>query len=130
MTLQAIPNLGTLAVMIDCQTVGIVEVTRRYPRKLFGAFTPTAEFEPYRPVFEAAVELARQYDSLPTNEPCDYLLWDRLMAAYAEINRLKPVLAELPVPIEEFAVEADWSVEITFEAVPIQPSAAPDCGSV
>jgi len=90
------------------------------PRVVFGAFTPTAGFEPYRPVFEAAVELARQFDAIPANEPCDYLLWDRLMAAYAEINNLGPVIAEFPVPIKEFAVESDWSVEINFEAAPTE----------
>ncbi len=37
------------------------------------------------------------------------------MGAYAEINNLGPQFAEVGTPIMEFAVEADWSVEVTFE---------------
>ena len=62
--------------------------------------------------------MARQFDATPVTEPCDYALWDRLMAAYAEINRLGPAFAELPTPIEEFGMDADWSVEVTFESAP------------
>lgn len=123
---KALPNPGPLTVLISGRPVGTVAVRERYPRKVFGAFTPTAGFEPYRPLFEAAVELAQQFDAVPANEPCDYLLWDRLMVAYAEINALGPVFAELPAPIEEFAVESDWSVEVTFEVAPAEPGAAPD----
>jgi hypothetical protein len=104
----------------------MVTVTLRYPRKLFGKFTPAAGFKPYREVFDAAVALAEQFDALPANEPIDYLLWDRLMASYAEINRLGPVFAELPARIEEFAVYPDWSVEVTFEVAPAEPGAAPN----
>lgn len=115
---ETLPNPGPLTVLIAGQPIGIVVVSKRYPRKVFGLFTPAAAFERYRPLFEAAVELARQFDAVPANEPCDYLLWDRLMDAYAQINRLAPVFAELPAPIEEFAVDADWSVEVTFEVAP------------
>jgi hypothetical protein len=38
------------------------------------------------------------------------------MQAYEQINRLGPVFAELPSPIEEFAVQNEWEVEITFES--------------
>lgn len=127
---EGLPNPGPLTVLIGGQPAGTVEITRRYPCKVLGAFIPTAGFEPYRPVFEAAVELARQFDALPANEPCDYLLWDRLMAAYAEINRLGPVFAELAASIEEFAVESDWSVEVSFDAAPAEQGATPDRGGM
>jgi hypothetical protein len=78
---EALPNPGPLTVLIGGQPVGTVAVREPFPRKVFGAFTPTFGFEPHRPVFEAAVELARQFDALPADDPCDYLLWDRLMAA-------------------------------------------------
>ena len=104
-----------LTVIIDGRPVGAVTVTERHPRKLFGRFAAGPGFEPYRPVFEAAVELAQQFDSTPVTEPCDYALWDRVMAAYAAINELGPRFAEVGTPIEEFAVDADWSVEVTFE---------------
>ncbi len=123
---EALSNPGSLTVLIGGQSVGTVVVRERYPRKVFGVFTPTVGFEPYRQVFEATVELARQFNALPANEPCDYMLWDRLMTSYAEINRLGPAFAELPAPIKEFAVESDWSVEITFEAAPGEPGAALD----
>jgi hypothetical protein len=106
--------LGSLTVIIGEQPVGTVTVVERHPRKVLGRFAPSPGFEPYRLVFEAAVELARQFDATPTTEPCDEVLWGRLMAAYAEINDLRPTFAEVRSPIEEFAVEADWSVEVTL----------------
>ena len=111
---DASSKLEPLTVLIDGRPVGSVTVVERHPRKLYGRFVPGSEFEPYRPVFEAAVELARQFDATPTTEACDYALWDRLMGAYAEINNLGPRFAGVGTPIEEFAVEADWSVEVTF----------------
>ena len=112
------PNPGSLTVIIGGQPVGTVKVAERYCHKVLGNFAPSPEFEPHRPIFETAVELARQFDATPTTEPCNYALWERLVAAYGEIKRLGPVFAEAPYPIEEFAVEADWSVEVTFEAIP------------
>jgi hypothetical protein len=123
---EALPNPGPLTVRIKGGPVGTVAVDRRYPRKVFGVFTPGPGLEPYRPVFENAVELARQYDGSVGCGVCDYPLWDRLMAAYAEINRLGPVFAELPAPIEEFAIESDWSVEITFEVATAASGAPAD----
>jgi hypothetical protein len=111
-------SLEPLTVVIDGRPVGTMSVVERHPRKLFGRFVTGPEFEPYRPVFEAAVELARRFDATPTTGPCDDLLWDRLMGAYAEINNLGPKFAEVRTPIEEFAVQADWSVEVTFEGLP------------
>ena len=108
-------GLEPLTVIIDGRPVGTVTVVERHPRTLFGRFVTGPGFEPYRPVFEAAVELARQFDATPTTEPCDYALWDRMMGAYAEINKLEPKFAEVGTPIQEFAVQADWSVEVTFE---------------
>jgi hypothetical protein len=115
--IEALPNPGILTLLIDGQSIGTVVVARRYPRKVFGTFSPGPGFEPHRPVFEAAVELAQQLDEATGygSRPCDDVLWDRLMAAYAAINRLRPFFAELPTLIEELAVYADWSVEITFE---------------
>lgn len=108
-------SLGLLTVMIGGQPVGTVTIVERHSCKLFGRFVTGPEFEPYRPAFEAAVELARQFDTTLATEPCDYALWNRLMAAYAKINDLGLKFAEVDTPIMEFAVEADWSVEVTFE---------------
>ncbi len=107
-------NPGPLTVLIGGQPVGTVTVENRYPRAVFGKFEPSSGLDPYRPLFEAAVELSRQFDATTASGPCNYLLWKQLMAAYVEINQLGPQIAELPVPINEFAVMADWSVEITF----------------
>ena len=112
---DASSSLEPLTLIIGGRPVGTVTVVEQYPRKLFGRFVTGPDFEPHRPVFEAAVELARQFDATSTTEPCDYALWDRLMGAYAEISNLGPEFAEVGTPIEEFAVHADWSVEVTFE---------------
>ena len=103
-----------LTVLIDGKPVGTVTVSEHTPIKVFGKFNPTASLELYRPIFKAAVELARQFDATSTNEPCNYALWNQLMEAYGEINRLNPAFAELTAQIEEFAVHEDWSVEVTL----------------
>jgi hypothetical protein len=117
--IEALPNPGILTLLIGGQSIGTVAVARRHPRKVFGTFTPGPGFEPHRPVFEAAVELAQQFDEAAGDgsRPCDDVLWDRLMTAYAAINHLGPIFAELPALIEELAVNADWSVEVTFVEV-------------
>ncbi|HEV8003520.1 MAG TPA: hypothetical protein VGP63_26895 [Planctomycetaceae bacterium] len=112
------PILGTLTLTIGGRPVGTVTVAKRNFKKVFGRFVPNPEFEPYRPIFAAAVELARQFDATPMDEPCNDALWDRLMDAYAEISDLGPAIAEAAFPIEEFLVMADWSVQIAFGEPP------------
>lgn len=110
-----------LTVLIDGQPIGTVTVLEQTPRKLFGWFTPGPRFEPYRPIFEASVELSRQFDATTLFELGDDAIWERLIAAYADIQRLGPEFAELVSPIEEFAVEADWSIEVTFDTTRPRP---------
>jgi hypothetical protein len=112
--MSTLPPFEVLTVVIADQPIGVVQVRIRSPIKIFGHFSPNAYFAPYRGVFESAMELSRQFDSIPSSQGVDYALWDRLMEAYGQINRLKPMLIEVPSPIEEFAIHADWSVEITF----------------
>lgn len=112
-----------LTVVIDNHPVGHIEVESRTPRKVWRRFIPGAGIEPYRAAFEAAVTLAREYDASAPYEPIDYPLWDRLMAAYEVINELKPSLSGVHARIEEFALEADGSVEITLMA-----NGAPESG--
>jgi hypothetical protein len=105
---KRLSNPGVLTVLIAGQAIGTVAVAERLPLKVFGKFSPGVGFEKYRSTFENAEMLARTYDE------CDNQHWDRLMQAYDQINRLEPVFAELPVAIEEFAVQYEWEVEITF----------------
>jgi len=114
--MDTLPFLEVLTVVIAGHPVGAVQVRERSLKKVFGRFVPNADFAPYRGVFEAAMELARQFDAPPPSQSVDYPLWDRLMEAYEEINRLQPTLAEMPSLIEEFAIDPEWSVEITFVA--------------
>ena len=116
MPVEPLPNPGPLTVIINGRPVGTVLVHEHYPVKIFGAFIPSAAFEPYRPVFAAAVELARQLDDAPDSEAIDYIAWERLMAAYGDILALGVGFAELPRTIKEFAVGADWCVEVTFNS--------------
>jgi hypothetical protein len=106
------PNM--LTVLIANRPVGSVEVREQSAKKVWGQFMPNDGLAPYRQVFEDAVELSRQYEAVPSTQPIDYHLWDRLMDAYERIKKFKLALMEVPVPIEEFALDADWSVEITF----------------
>jgi hypothetical protein len=115
LVMDTLPNPGTLTVVIAGHPVGTLQVRECSPKKVFGHFAPNANFAPYRCVFEPAMELARQFDATRPTQSIDYPLWDRLMEACEEINRLKPTLAEMPSSIEEFAIDADWSVEITFD---------------
>jgi len=51
-------------------------------------------------------------------EPIDYALFDLLTRACVEINRLHPTFAQLSFSIEEFAIEPEWTVEVTFVVPP------------
>jgi hypothetical protein len=119
------PLLSRLTVLIANRPVGQVEVHKQSAKKVWGQFIPNDGLAPYRQVFEDSVELARQFEVVPSSQPVDCLLWDRLMEAYERINKLKPILMEFPAPIEEFALDADWAVEITF-VDPVQETEAED----
>src|SRR5947209_5468494 len=83
-----------LTVLIRDEPVGTVTVSSQNPWKVFGVFTPDQGFEPYRPIFESEVHLARQFDRTVVNNQCDDLLWNRLMTAYEEITNLGIRFAE------------------------------------
>lgn len=104
-----------LTILIDGGPVGTVSVTEQTPRGVSGKFSPLPGFEPYRALVEASVELARQFDATPLDQPCDYALWDRMVASHADIVRLRPLFAELSDPIGEFEIDGDWFVEAWFE---------------
>ena len=114
------PASQSLTVLIDGRIVGCIK-PKWHPEppasrgKILGQFIPSDECRVYRPVFEAAIELATQYENTIDQEPPDEALWDRLMAAYDRILLLKPSIAEIPKEIIEFAVEKDWEVEITLK---------------
>jgi hypothetical protein len=113
------PSRRSLTLLIDGKPVGRVRVERTTFEKIFGLLIPGPGFEPFRNVFEAAVGLSRQIDLMSLSGPVDAPACHRLMDAYGAIHRLQPVLEEYPMPIEEFAIDGDWSVEITFvEAKP------------
>lgn len=108
------PFRRSLTLLVGGKPVGRVRVLRTSIDKVFGTLIPGPGFDPVRSVFEAAVRQSRHIDELSAHGPVDSEARDRLMAAYADIQRLQPAFAELPQPIEEFAIEADWSVEVTF----------------
>jgi hypothetical protein len=108
------PQRRLLTLLVDGKPVGRVRVERTYIDKVFGTLLPGPGFDTVRDVFEAAVEQSRRIDALSDTGPVETQARDRLMAAYVAIQRLQPAFAELPQPIEEFAIEADWSVEVTF----------------
>ncbi len=66
-----------MVVLYDGCPIGLVAVTRRLPRKFFGQFSPGTKFEVCRSAFEEAARWSRQFDETPSNEPVDYLAWDR-----------------------------------------------------
>ena len=108
------PFRRSLTLLVDGKPVGRVRVTRANIDKVFGTLLPGPGFDSVRRVFEAAVQQSRHIDALSDRGPVESRARDRLMAAYAAIQQLHPAFAELPQPIEEFAIEADWSVEVTF----------------
>lgn len=113
------PYRRSLTLLVNGKPVGRVRVERTTLEKVFGTLLPGPGFDPVRSVFEAAVHLSRHIDALSDSGPVDTPERDRLMEAYAAIQRLHPVFAEFPQPIEEFVIEADWSVEVTFvESLP------------
>lgn len=108
------PFRRLLTLLVNGQPVGRVRVTRSNIDKVFGRLLPGPGFDPVRGVFEAAVEQSRRIDAQSDTGPVEPEAHQKLLAAYEAIQRLEPAFAELPHPIEEFAIEADWSVEVTF----------------
>ena len=105
---------AVLAVLYDGDLIGCVTVSERLSRKLFGQFTPGTNFEVYRAAFEEAARWSRQCDERPSDQPVNDLAWDRYVEATQHItDRIS--LPELPVGIEEVAVDHELKVEVTFE---------------
>jgi hypothetical protein len=108
------PFRRSLTLLINGKPVGRVRVSRTNIDKVFGTLVPGPGFDSVRGIFEAAVQQSRHIDALSDTGPVEPAAHERLFAAYAAIQRLLPQFAELPEPIEEFAIDADWSVEVTF----------------
>ena len=113
-----------MAVLYDGCPIGQVVVSLRLPRKFFGEFTPGSGFEVCRPVFEEAARWSRQLDETQSSEPVNYLAWDRWVAVLRRITD-RIALPQLPVGIEEFAVDHGTTVEVTFARAIATPGAAP-----
>jgi hypothetical protein len=114
-----------MTVLYDGDLIGWVTVMERLPRKFFGQFTPGTNFEVCRPAFEEAARWSRQLDETPSSEPVDYLAWDRWVEAIQRITD-RIALPDLPVGIEEFAVDHESKVEVTFERAITEQSAGAD----
>ena len=98
----------------DGTPIGNIRVARYYPRKLFGQFLPAITFEEYRTAFEDALRWSRQFAERPSNQSADYLAWDNWSEAIQRItNHIS--LPEISVEVEEFAIEHNFEVEITFK---------------
>jgi hypothetical protein len=85
------------------------------PARFSGQFVHGPEFDTHRSVFEAALNLATQYDDSVCSGVCDYALWKRLKLAYGQINQLSPSFAEIAQEIEEFAILPNWRVDVTLK---------------
>lgn len=108
------PAPAPLTLLLDGKPVGTVRVDRASSDKVFGTLEPGPGFEPFRAVFEAAVRLSQEIDAVTDAALLGRAAWDRKFETYRAIVRLGPSFAEMPAPIEEFAVDGDWSVEVTF----------------
>jgi hypothetical protein len=95
--------LGTLTV----ETVGPLHDRYR--------FDPGPDFEPYRSLFERAMELARRVtESIDAGDGLDYQADSLWVEAIGRIAGLGMTVGDPPTPVSEFALFDDWSVEIEF----------------
>jgi hypothetical protein len=115
----------SLRVLYDGTPVGEVIVTQRHPRKFFGRFSAGAGFAECRAEFAEAARWSRQFDEVPSDEPIDYLAWDRWIEVTQRITK-RITLPELPVGIEEFAVDHEMAVEVTLDRMIAEPEPAED----
>lgn len=103
-----------MTVWYEGRPIGSVTVKERLPRKFFGELIPGPGFEPSRHLFDEAAQWSRQFDETPSNQPVNYLAWDRWIEVIHRITS-HIALPELPVAILEFAVDHELKVEVTFE---------------
>ena len=97
-----------MRVRIGDDLVGMIETFVRNGAHFSGMFKRGPDFDKYRPLFEQAVaaDLALNKGKIA---PCEgWYAWKYPCDA---IDRLEPTIGEPPVPIENFAIDAEWHVE-------------------
>jgi len=103
-----------VTVLIGNDVIGIIEIRDINQTGLRGTLKPESGFEPYRKVFEAAIEATRRFEDRMRVE-VDYVLWDQMIEAFSEIHRLGLTIAEIPRRIEEVYFESsDWYFGVAF----------------
>jgi hypothetical protein len=105
--------LHQVSVTFQGKPIGHLEIAERSPAKILGRFIPGGAFEQNRPLFDEARRLADLFDKSHDSDSLDYTAFDQYVDA---IKRLTPMIAfpELPVEIEEFAVDQELRVEVTL----------------
>lgn len=106
-----------LTVTYEGRPIGHVEVADRTPRKMIGRLVPDDAFARHGQLVDEARAWAKRFDDSHDSDCLDLVAFEK----YVEVvKRLTAGVAfpELPVAIEEFAVDQDWGVEVTLgEAV-------------
>jgi hypothetical protein len=101
-----------LIVLFDGVAIGQIAVGQRYPRKFFGRFIPGPGFD--ETLFADAVRWANVNASASPDVPFDQAAWDHWIEAIGHITA-HISLPGVPVGLEEFAVDEDYEVEVTFD---------------
>jgi hypothetical protein len=103
-----------LSVLYQGFPVGRIRVHKQSARKLFGLFIPDQSFDENRELFDQARELARRFDRSHDLESLDYAAFEQYCKV---IKHLTSMIAfrEPTGVIEEFALDEDFGVEVTFE---------------
>jgi hypothetical protein len=109
------PKSASGEVRRGAQILGTIALVEGEPQRILYRFVPGPDFESYRPLFEMAMELARQItNSIDQGEGMNYRAHSQWVAAIERIAKLQLLVGNPPQPIREFALFEDWLVEIEF----------------
>ncbi len=117
------PASDHLTVLYDGIAIGVVNVTRRSPRKVFGTFEQGRAFRDHQTNFDAASRLAKAVtDSIDRLDGGDgstnYQAFDEYIAVIERLNQ-HVRLPQLGDTVEEFSIDENGSVEVTVFAEPV-----------
>jgi hypothetical protein len=91
------------------QLIGFLAVASSSRGTFTGTLSPGPAFEEDRELFEAAVAAEK---AIGQSRPDEYqAAWQAWQQACQQLQQLDLSFGDLHIPIEEFAIDADWRVE-------------------
>jgi hypothetical protein len=108
-TTAAYPTTRSTPLWHGDQLIGFVAVESADHGTFAGVLSPGPAFEEDRSLFETAVAAEQ---AITQSGPREYqAAWQAWQQACQQLQQLELSFGELRIPIDEFAIDADWRVE-------------------